>query len=264
MQTVSASKMRRAQRLAVASRPYSDRSWEVLGHVVARLGPAQRRAQPLLQQRPVRALEVVVVTANRGLCGGHNHNIIEAAMEFILAQTVPVRVVAVGSKGRDYAARHGLDVVAEFCELGDRPELDDIRPLVRVLVDDLQQGAADQVWLVYTEFISTLRQQPRVRQLLPVQPAADAPADRAPYLFEPAPEAILGPMLRRCIETQVFRAILEAQACEHSARMLAMGSASDNAERLISELTLSYNKARQEAITKELIDIVGGVAAVTR
>lgn len=264
MQTVSASKMRRAQRMAAAARPYADKSTEVLGHLAARLSPARKREQSLLRQRPVEAVEVVLITANRGLCGGYNHNVIDAAIAFIAEQTVPARLVAVGSKGRDYAVRHGLDVVAEFCDLNDRPDLDDVRPIARLLMEDFERGAADQVWLVYTNFVNTLVQRPSVQVLLPAQPEAHAPASHVPYLYEPDPESILGPMLRRFTEMQVYHAILEALASEHSARMVAMRNATDNAERLISDLTLSYNKARQEAITKELIDIVGGVAAVAK
>jgi F-type H+-transporting ATPase subunit gamma len=264
MQTVSASKMRRAQRMALAARPYADKSTEVLGHLAARLSPARKREQPLLRQRPVQAVEVVLVTANRGLCGGYNHNVIDAALAFIAEQAVPVRLVAVGSRGRDYAVRHGLDVVAEFCDLNDRPDLDDTRPIARLLMEDFERGAADQVWLVYTDFVNTLVQRPSVQLLLPTQPEAHAPASHVPYLYEPDPESILGPMLRRFTEMRVYHAILEALASEHSARMVAMRNATDNAERLISDLTLSYNKARQKAITKELIDIVGGVAAVAK
>jgi F-type H+-transporting ATPase subunit gamma len=268
MQTVSASKMRRAQLSALATRPYAARSWEVLGHLASRLSPQQMRGQPLLRQRPVRAIEVVLVTANRGLCGGYNHNVISQASDFILAQKVPVRLVTVGRKGRDYALRHGLNVVADFSELSDRPTADDVRSIVQLVMEDLERGLADQVWLVYTEFVSTLVQRPKVQLLLPIQSAAverqASPGARVPFLLEPAPEAILGPMLRRFTELQVYRAVLEALASEHSARMVAMRNATDNALRLIDEMTLSYNKARQEAITKELIDIIGGAAALER
>ena len=265
MQTVSASKMRRAQLMAVATRPYADKSWQVLSHLASRLGPAQRRRQPLLCQRPVQAVEVVLITSSRGLCGGYNHKVIEAAIDWIAQQTVPVRIVAVGRKGRDYASRYGLNVVAEISDLGDRPTPDEVRPIARLLLDDFEQGAADQVWLAYTEHISTLRQRPKVQVLLPIQPEGPgASASYVPYLFEPDPEAILEPILRRCTEVQIYRAVLEALASEHSARMVAMRSATDNALRLIDELTLGYNKARQEAITKEIIDIVGGVAALER
>lgn len=264
METVSASKMRRAQIMTVGTRPYTDRSRQVLRHLVARLSPAQKRAHPLLSSRPVRVVEIALITADRGLCGGYNHNVIEAAIEFIGQQTVPVRVVTVGRKGRDYAGRYGLDIVADF-ELGDRPTPDDVRPLARLLLDDFEHGLADQVWLAFTDFVTTLSQRPEVQVLLPVEAMAEGtPPVYVPYLFEPSPDAILYPMLQRFTELQVYRAVLEALASEHSARMVAMRNATENALRLIDDLTLSYNKARQEAITKEIIDIVGGVAALTR
>ena len=264
MQTVSASRMRRAQLATLASRPYAERSWEVLGHLASRLTEGQRRAEPLLAVRPVRAVEVALITAQRGLCGGYNHNVIQAAVAFMAGQTVPVRVVTIGRKGREYLSRHGADIVADF-EVLDRPSPDDVRPIARLLIDDFLHGRADQVWLVYTDFVNTLVQRPKVQLLLPAQSAEPAaPGARVPYLFEPDPETILGPMLARFIELGVYQAILEAQASEHSARMVAMRNATDNALGLIAEMTLSYNKARQEAITKEIIDIVGGAAALAR
>ena len=264
METVSASKMRRAQLMTLGTRPYTDRSQEVLAHLVARLSPRQRREQPLLCRRPVQTLEVALITSDRGLCGGYNHNVIDVAVDFVSQQTVPVRLVTVGRKGREHANRFGLNIVADFSDLGDRPTSDDVRPLARLLLDDFEAGVTDQVWLVYTDFVTTLVQRPKVQVLLPVESARERtrPA-HVPYLFEPEPEVILGPMLRRFIELQVYRAVLEALASEHSARMVAMRNATDNALRLIDDLTLGYNKARQEAITKEIIDIVGGVAALS-
>ena len=262
MQTVAATKMRRAQAAALAARPYADRSWEMLASLCARLSPAQQRSQPLLQVRPVRTVEMVLFTSNRGLCGGYNHNIIAEALRFVNRQDAPVRMVTVGRKGREYCARRGLEIVADF-EAPDHPTTLDVRAIVEVLADDLVAGRADQVWLAYTEFISTLTQRPQVRQLLPIQGGTCEPGNGVPYLLEPAVDAIIGPLLRRVTEIQVYRALLEALASEHSARMVAMRGATDNAHHLMGDLTLSYNKARQEAITKELIDIVGGVAALS-
>ncbi|MDI7275926.1 MAG: ATP synthase F1 subunit gamma [Anaerolineae bacterium] len=268
MQTVSASKMRRAQLAALATRPYAARSWEVLGHLASRMSPREMRAQPLVRERPVHAVELVLVTANRGLCGGYNHNVIAEAVSLMAAQKVPVRLVTVGRKGRDFAVRHGLDVVADFGDVGDRPTLEDVRPIAHLVMDDLERDRAGQVWLVYTEFVSTLVQRPKAQLLLPIQSTTSGPrtlpAAYIPYLLEPSAEAILEPMLRRFTELQVYRAVLEALASEHSARVVAMRNATDNALRLIDEMTLSYNKARQEAITKELIDIIGGAAALRR
>ena len=265
MQTVSASRMRRAQVMTLATRPYADKSWEVLGHLAARLSPEQRRALPLLAPRPVRAIEVLVIAGSRGLCGGYNHNVVDAALDFADQQTVPVRFVTVGRKAREYLARYGRQIAADF-DLPDPPSADDARPIAQLLRDDLERGTADQVWLASTQFVSTLTQRPQVQLLLPIRAvaAAETPASGVPYIFEPDAESILEPMLRRFVDLQVYRALLEALASEHSARMVAMRSATDNALRLIDELTLSYNKARQEAITKELIDIVGGAAALAQ
>ncbi len=265
MQTVSASRMRRAQLMTLATRPYADKSWEVLGHLAARLSPEQRRRLPLMAPRPVRAIEVLVIAGTRGLCGGYNHNVVDAAIEFAARQTVPVRFVTVGRKAREYVARYGREIVADF-ELPDPPSADDARPIAQLLRDDLERGTADQVWLASTQFVSTMTQRPQVRLLLPIQAvgAAEAAPTGVPYIFEPDAESILEPMLRRFLDLQVYRALLEALASEHSARMVAMRSATDNALRLIDELTLGYNKARQEAITKELIDIVGGAAALAQ
>lgn len=263
MQTVSASRMRRAQLMTLATRPYADKSWEVLQHLAGRLSPEQRRALPLLAPRPVRAIEVLVIAGTRGLCGGYNHNVVDAALDFAAQQTVPVRFVAVGRKAREYLVRYGRQIVADF-DLPDPPSAGDARPIAQLLREDLESGRADQVWLASTQFVSTLSQRPKVQLLLPIQAmgGAEASTSGVPYIFEPDAESIIEPMLRRFLDLQVYRAMLEALASEHSARMVAMRSATDNALRLIDDLTLGYNKARQEAITKELIDIVGGAAAL--
>lgn len=265
MQTVSASRMRRAQLMTLATRPYADKSWEVLGHLAGRLSPEQLQGLPLLAPRPVRAVEVLLIAGSRGLCGGYNHNVVNAALEFAAHQTVPVRFVTVGRKAREYLGRYGREIVADF-DLPDPPSAADARPIARLVREDLERGRADQVWLAGTEFVNTLTQRAQVRQLLPIQAvgAADAPAGGVSYTFEPNAESILEPMLRRFLDLQVYRAILDALASEHSARMVAMRSATDNAMGLIDELTLGYNKARQETVTKELIDIVGGVSALAQ
>jgi F-type H+-transporting ATPase subunit gamma len=264
MQTVAASKMRRSQQATLATRPYADKSWEVLSHLVGRLSQRQLERQPLLRERPVQTIGLLVVGGTRGLCGGYNHNVLEAAAQFILAQTAPVKVITVGRKAHEYMARRDVTVAAEF-DVSDHPGAVEVTPIAHLLMADLEKGVFDQVWLVYTEFVSTLKQVPRVRRLLPVEAqAAGSGAQGVPYLLEPDPESILGPMLRRFTELQVYRSILEAQASEQSARMVAMRAATDNAVGLIAELTLSYNKARQEAMTKEILDIVGGAAALSQ
>ncbi len=265
MQTVSASKMRRAQLMTLATRPYADKSWEVLGHLAGRLSGERMRGLTLLAVRPVRTVEVLLVSGSRGLCGGYNHNVIDAALEFAAQQAVPLRFVTVGRKGRDSISRYGHEIVADF-DLPDPPGADDVRPIARLLREDLEQGRADEIWVASTEFVSTLTQRAGMRRLLPIQAEVVQAAKGAQveHSFEPDAESILEPMLQRFVDLQVYRAILDALASEHSARMVAMRSATDNALRLIDELTLGYNKARQEAITKELIDIVGGVAALAQ
>lgn len=259
MQTVSASKMRRSQIMASATRPYADKSWEVLTHLVSRLTPGQIAAQPLLRSHAVHAVDLILISASRGLCGGYNHNVVEAAVSFIHQQTVPVRVVAVGRKGRDAMLRYGYELAGDF-EIPDRPGITEIHPIARLVMDDVERGTVGQVWVAYTEFVSTLVQRPKVRLLLPMESVTRG--EQCPCLFEPDPQSILDSMLRRFIELQIYQTILESLASEHSARMVAMRNATDNALRLIDGLTLGYNKARQEAITKEILDIVGGAAAL--
>lgn len=265
MQTVSASKMRRAQRLTLASRPYAELSWEVLTNLAAHLSPAQRRAQPLLAARPVQSVLAVILTANRGLCGAYNHNVIQAAMSFIAGQTVPVRVLTIGRKGCDFMARQGVEIVGDF-DMPDRPNFEAAQPIAHLMMADLQCGLVDQVWLIYTQFVSFMVQRPTVRLLLPLETALGETAakPRGQYLFEPRKQDIMQPMLQHFTEMQVYQALLEALASEHSARMVAMRSASENARNLIAELTVHYNRVRQELITREIIDIAGGAAALMR
>jgi len=267
MQAVSASKMRRAQSKALGSRPYVAKSQELLSCLIQHMSPEQVAAQPLFHQRPVTRVDLLLIAADRGLCGGYNHGILEAAGRFIeqQGQSAAVRIVAVGHKAREYALRRGLELAGEWSGL-DHPDATDISPIAGLLIEDLQKGAADQVWVAYTEFVNALHQRPKVRLLLPVESAVPARKAHAevPFLFEPSPRAIIGPLLRRMTEMQVYGAILEAQASEHMARMTAMRGATDNAMRLIGRLTVSYNRVRQEGITKEITDIVGGVTALRR
>ncbi len=268
METVAASKMRRAQQMTLASRPYAGLSREVLANLVAHMSPDERRQHPLLRARPPRTVMVVLISANRGLCGGYNQNVVQAAMDLIRKQTVPVQVVTVGHKGRDYLRRHGgsLDarIVGDF-DLPEHPSAAEARPIARLATIDVRRGAVDRVWLVYTRFISMLRQDPTVQQLLPVEAGgSEAVVPQVSYLFEPRAPRVLRLMLRRYVEMQVYQALLEAVASEQSARMMAMRAAAENAHSLINDLTLTYNKARQEAITEELIDIVSGAAALNR
>ena len=261
MEMVAASKMRRAQERTIAARPYAEKMAQVLADLAA-----QRRdgdeIHPLLIQRPVDRIAVVHIAADRGLCGGLNANVNRRTVSFVLEQSVPVTLVAVGRKGRDFMVRYGQEVRAEFTRLGDRPSILDILPIARIIIDDYIAGLIDEVYLSYNQFVTTMTQRPVLWRLLPVEPATIEPGRNIEYIYEPAPEEVLAELLPRFVEMEIYHAILESIASEQSARMVAMRNATDNANELIEDLTLTYNKVRQETITKELLDITGGAAAL--
>ena len=259
MEMVAASKMRRAQERGLAGRPYSEKIQQVIADLAAL---PEMELHPLLQRRPVTKIAVVHITPDRGLCGGLNTNINRLVANFIMEQEMPVSLVTVGSKGRDFMMRGERDVRAEFTQLGDQPNLLDTLPISHIIIDDYTNGVIDLVYLVYTQFISTMLQRPILQQILPVEPAAIPTAQNVDYIYEPSPDVVLGELLPRFVEIQVYHAILESIASEQSARMVAMRNATDNANELIEDLTLMYNKARQESITRELLDITGGAAAL--
>ena len=276
MQMVAASKMRRAQEQVLATRPYSAKAWEVLTHLAAQRGSHQQ-IHPLLTRRdPIQVTGIVLITSDKGLCGAYNGNIIRATLHFMRGLGHPVRLVTVGRRGRDFMVRHGGNVIAEFSNLPPRPSLTDVTPIARTVIDDFLAGDQDEVYLAYTDFINTLTQRPTIRRLLPITPErvessvmreymADVPVHpTGEYIYEPDPNTILDAVLPRFTELQVYQAILEALASEHSARMVAMRNATDNANELIGHLTLSYYRARQEAITKEMLDIAGGAEALVK
>jgi len=261
MEMIATSKMRRAQERGLAGRPYSEKIRQVIADLAAL--PQSGALHPLLQRRPVKRVAVVHITPDRGLCGGLNANVNRRTASFIVEQGVPVTLICVGRKGLDFMRRHGCDIGAEFTGLGDQPSLLDTLPISRIIIDDFTNGSIDAAYLAYAQFISTMVQRPLVQPILPVEPAVIPGAQNVDYIYEPGPGAVLAGLLPRFVEMQVYHAILEAIASEQSARMVAMRNATENARELIDELTLMYNKARQEAITKELLDIAGGVAALT-
>ena len=261
MQMIAASKMRRAQQLTLAGRPYAEKMRDVLADLAAQPVEAEQ-VHPLLQQREVQRIQVIHITPDRGLCGGLNSNLNRTTGRFLLERAIPISVVAVGRKGRDFMVRYGRDVRAVFIDLGDRPTVEDIGPIAHLAMEDYSSGYADQVMVTYTQFVSTAVQRPVMQQLLPVQPAALEPAQTVGYIYEPRSMVVLDALLLRFVEMQIYHAMLESIASEHSARMVAMRNATDNAFEMIDSLTLMLNKARQESITKELLDIVGGVAAL--
>jgi F-type H+-transporting ATPase subunit gamma len=260
MEMVAASKMRRAQDRCIAARPYADKLMQVLASLAAETQEGEGM-QPLLAQRPVNRIELVHLTPDRGLCGGLNASVNRTAAGFILEQGVPVSVVSLGRKGRDFMMRTGQDVRAGFVRMSDQPTVADVRPVVRIVIDDYASGFADEVYLCYTRFVTTMTQEPIVWRLLPIEPTTE-PGRNIEFIYEPSPQEVLGQLLPRFVEMQLYHVLLEARASEHSARMVAMRNATVNANDLIEELTLAHNKLRQQMITEELMDITGGAAAL--
>jgi F-type H+-transporting ATPase subunit gamma len=261
MEMIATSKMRKAQERGLAGRPYAEKIQQVMADLAA-LRREGEEMHPLLESRPVKKIGILHITPDRGMCGGLNTNINRTAANFILEQEAPVSLVAVGRKGRDFMRRYGREIRAEFTNLGDRPGWLDTLPISRIIIDDYTSGEIDRVYIVYPQFISTMVQKPIVHQILPVEPAEIPAAQNVDYIYEPGPAQVLGQLLPRFVEMQVYHAILESIASEQSARMVAMRNATESANELIEELTLMYNKARQETITKELLDITGGAAAL--
>jgi F-type H+-transporting ATPase subunit gamma len=269
MQMVAAAKMRRAQEQVLATRPYASKAWAVL-HNLASQPAANQTLHPLLESRTrVRALDIILITSDRGLCGAYNQNILRAAVQFMQKTNVPARVIAVGRRGRDFMLRYRRNVIAEFTDLPTRPGILDVTPIARMVMDDFLRGDVDEVYLAYTDFINTLSQKPVIRQLLPLRPltleAGEEHAHAAltgEYIYEPDPVTILGTVLPRFTELQVYQAVLEALASEHSARMVAMRNATENAQELLGSLRLTYNQARQSSITKEMLEIASGAEAL--
>ncbi|MDA0365566.1 MAG: ATP synthase F1 subunit gamma [Chloroflexi bacterium] len=266
MELVAASKMRRAQDRALQSRPYAERMRAVLAQLSGyTVGADPDELNPLLQQRTVKHFAIIHITADRGLAGGLNTNMNRAAASLVLEHqpnVESVSVLPVGRKGRDFFRRSGFPIIAEFTNLGDFPSSTDVFPIARIVIDDYIRGELDQVYVAYQQFVNAAVQRPVLRQILPVQAPEGAEARGTDFIFEPSPAQLLETLLPRYVEMQIYEAVLEARASEQSARMVAMRQATDAADEMVSELTLTYNKARQEMITSELLDIVGGTAAL--
>ncbi|MEO6043211.1 MAG: ATP synthase F1 subunit gamma [Tepidiformaceae bacterium] len=265
LQLVAASKMRRAQDRALQARPYAEKLRVVLAGLASMDSGDEGAAHPLLVSRPVKNVAMLHITPDRGLCGGLNSNMNRSAGTFVAMQHEPVSVVAVGKKGRDFFIRAHAHVVAEFTDFGDYPTQSDTFGISRVIIDDYLNGTIDRVYISYPELVSTANQRPTIRQLLPIEPpATDEPGEgfKEDYIFEPSPKVVLERLLPRYIEMQIYEAILQNAASFQSAQMVAMKNATDSARDITRELTLTYNKARQEQITNELLDIVGGAAAL--
>lgn len=262
MSLIAASKMRRAQLAVTDGRPYADKIREVIAELAAQPAGDDDLAHPLLQVRPVSRAAMVVITPDRGLAGGMHATINRRVAQFILDSPAAVRSIVVGRKGRDFMVRYTDTVQAVFTDLGDRVALADTTAISRLVIDGYTAGETDEVYLAYMRFVSTMQQEPVIERILPVEPAELDNAQRVGYIYEPDAATVLSALLPQFVEMQVYHAVLESIASEQSARMVAMRNATDNANQLASDLTLVMNKLRQDGITNELLDLIGGQIAL--
>ncbi len=263
MEMVAASKMRRAQDRMLASQPYADRIRSVIGH----LANARPEYEPIyMRVRPAYRVGYIIVSSDRGLCGGLNNNLFKATIESMLEwrnKNVEVDLCLIGQKAESFFKRVGGQIVGHVSHLGDSPQMNDLIGTVKVMLDAYSEGRIDRLFIVSNKFINTMTQEATVQQLLPFPPADEMVREyQWDYLYEPDPHYLLDLLSMRYVEAQVYQSVVENIASEQAARMVAMKAASDNAEDLIGELKLIYNKARQAAITQELSEIISGAAAV--
>ncbi len=269
MEMMAASRMKRAQDAILAARPYSDELREALSRVAAAV---TEEADPLLARRPVRRIGLVALTTDRSLAGALDTNVVRTSLRWISQQADAsqgeppvVEAVTVGRKGRDGLRRAGITIAAHFTNLGDRPAFSDVTPIARLVTEDFLAGRYDQIAVSYTRFVSTLSQESVVRQILPVERPELGDEERTSneeYLFEPSAEEVLSRLLPHYVAVDLYRAVLEHNASEQSARMIAMRNATENAHELIDDLSLVYNKTRQATITREMIEIASGAEAL--
>lgn len=269
MEMVAASKMRKTKERMQATRPYSKKISQIIKHL-AYANPEYKH--PFLIKREVKRAGVIVVTSDRGLCGGLNSNLFRTILKELSAwdkDNIDVDICTIGSKGSSFFTAINANLVGQIAKLGDTPHLNDIVGIIKLMLDSFTEGKIDELYVVSNEFVNTMTQQPIIEKLLPVA-AAELDDDSVEhfgnrhwdYLYEPDAKEVLDRLLTRYIESIVYQGVVENNACEQSARMVAMKSASDNAGNIIDELQLVYNKARQAAITQEISEIVGGAAAV--
>ncbi|MBF7728889.1 F0F1 ATP synthase subunit gamma [Pseudomonas sp. N040] len=263
MEKVAVSKMRRAQMRMSAGRPYAERIRQVIGHL-ANANPEYRH--PFMIERETKRVGYVVVSTDRGLCGGLNTNLFKALVKHMAInreQGIEIDLCVIGSKGAAFFRSFGGNVVAAISHIGEEPSINDLIGSVKVMLDSYMAGRIDRLFVVANKFVNTMTQQPAVEQLVPL--VADESAELKhhwDYLYEPDAKQLLDGLLVRYVESQVYQAVIENNACEQASRMMAMKNATENAGDLISELQLIYNKARQAAITQEISEIVGGAAAL--
>ncbi len=270
METVSASKVRRATQAVAATQPYAEKAWKVLVHLARQ--PGHTTLHPLLTQREtVNNVLILMISSDRGLAGAYNVNILNHTLRFAADIAAPVHYVSVGRKGRDMLARRRRTVRADFSHLPNAPTFADLSAIGRLVVEEYLDGKADQVYLAYTRFHNMLRQEPVIRKLLPLDvevgghgPNATHATSAAVFTYEPDQEELLDNIVPRFTALQVYQAILSSMASEHAARMVAMRNATDNANELVGLLQLEYNKARQQAITNDLLDVAGGAEALAK
>jgi F-type H+-transporting ATPase subunit gamma len=263
MKLVAAAKLRRAQERILAARPYANKMAELLGNLVSAAEGAEGVAHPLLEQREGPRRQIVIITADRGLAGAFNSNVLRNSLAFVRASnTTAVTLVVVGRKARDFYRRRPYTVKRDMIGFWDRLAVTHASELADAFIAQYLAGEVDEVHLVYNEFRSVAVQRPVRQQLLPIPRTEGAAGEPVDYIYEPSAPAILNDLLPRHIRMQVFRALMESLAGEYGARMTAMEAATQNAKDMIEILTIQYNKARQEKITKELLDIVGGAEAL--
>ena len=266
MEMVAASKMRKTQDRMQATRPYSKKIAQIIRHL-ASANPEYKH--PFMIPREVKRIGVILVSSDRGLCGGLNANLFRLALRRMRGwaeENKELRLCTIGQKGTVFFNAIGADIAAQATKLGDRPHLENIIGLIKVMLDDYLEGKIDELYVLHNEFVNTMTQRPQLVQLLPISPEEIGEEHdhkgHWDYIYEPDAKEVLDQLLIRYVESIVFQGLVENNACEQAARMVAMKSASDNAGKLIKELQLIYNKARQAAITQEIAEIVGGAAAV--
>lgn len=263
MEMVAASKMRKAQARMEATKPYVEKMKRVISHVA---GSHPEYKHPYTQMREtVKRVGLIVISSDRGLCGGLNSNLFRKAFPQLKAwqdQGIEVELALVGNKAQSFFRSYGGNVVATISDLGDTPHIEDLIGMIKVVLDKFDSGEIDEVYLAANEFVNTMTQNPVIQKLVPLAESDQAESTHWDYLYEPDAKTALDLLMRRYIEATVFGAIVENASCEQGARMVAMKSATDNAGDMIDDLKLSYNKARQAAITAEISEIVAGTAAV--
>lgn len=271
LEAVSASKVRKAVAAVMATRAYAGKAWQVLTHVAKQ--PGRASLHPLLTKRvEIKNTLVVVITGDRGLAGGYNTNVIRFVARTFDRYQHPVHYIAVGRKGRDLMVRRRKSVKADFSNLPAAPTFMDVSAIGRMVVDEFLEGRADEVYLVYTDFVSMAKQDVVMKRLLPlevdggerVEDFEHRSGPAAAYIYEPGEREILDEIIPRFTGLQVYQAVLESQASEHAARMIAMRNATDSALELVEQLKLAYNKVRQQTITNDILDIVGGANALAQ